>query len=318
MASSKFNPASPTNPDTGLGAQPTQIGGRFVNKDGSFNLRKTGNSLLDRASIYPWLLELSWLRFFGLIVFVYLFFNIVFTAFYLAIGAHELAGIDATTTWGRVKEVFFFSTQSFTTVGYGRVNPVGDGADAVASFETMCGWLFFALVTGILYGRFTRPKAYISFSNNALVSPFGNGRALMFRMVPYKSMHYLSDAKVVVNLSLLVTENGKDEYKFYTLALERARIDTLNMNWTVVHAIDENSPLAPYTEEDLRAIDLELMVQVSGFDPVYSNMVMQRTSYTGLELVWDAKFLPMYHESSDGRTTILEIDKLNDYRKPGA
>ncbi|MDB5251691.1 MAG: transporter [Flaviaesturariibacter sp.] len=316
MASTKFNPSSPTNPDTGLGAQPAQIGGRFVNKDGTFNLRKTGASLMTRASVYPWLLELTWLRFIGLIVLVYFIVNLLFTGLYLAVGTHELTGIDAVTPWGKIKEVFFFSTQTFTTVGYGRVNPIGDGADAIASLETMSGWLFFALVTGILYGRFTRPKAYIAFSNQALVSPYRNGRALMFRMVPYKSMHYLSDAKVVVNLSLLVTENGKEEYKFYTLQLERARIDTLNMNWTVVHAIDDTSPLANYSEEDLRFIDMELMVQVSGFDPVFSNMVMHRTSYTGNELVWDAKFLPMYHESPDGRTTVLELDKLHDYRKP--
>jgi len=209
--------------------------------------------------------------------------------------------------------VFYFSTQTFTTVGYGRINPSADGADLLASLETMCGWLFFAIVTGLLYGRFTRPKAYISFSKNILVSPYKSMTALMFRMVPYKSLHHLTDTKVTVNLSLQITEDGSTEYHFYQLPLERSRIDMFNMNWTVVHPISEDSPLLNFTKEDLDNSDAELMVQVTGFDPIYSSVVMARTSYTFSEVVWGAKFKMMYHESEDGNTTILDLDKLNEY-----
>jgi inward rectifier potassium channel len=215
-----------------------------------------------------------------------------------------------------MKEVFYFSTQTFTTVGYGRINPLGDGADLVASIEAMSGWLFFALVTGLLYGRFTKPQAFISFSENALMSPYREGRALMFRMAPYKSNHHLSDVKVVVNLSLIVAEeNKKPEYKFYNLSLERSRVDMFNMNWTVVHPIVEDSPLLHFKHEDLESADMEILVQVAGFNPVFSNMVMQRTSYTYKELIWGAKFKPMYHESPAGNTTILELNKLNHFEK---
>lgn len=315
MAFSKFNPSSQTNPDTGLGVQATQIGGRFVNKDGSFNLRKTGYPLSKRSSVYSFLLNTGWLPFIGITLVFYIVVNLIFTGVYLLIGPQQLAGLHASTAWGTVKEVFYFSTQTFTTVGYGRINPHGDGANILAAFETMCGWLFFALVTGLFYGRFTRPKAYIDFSFNALISPYLDGRALMFRMVPYKSRHYLTDAKVIVNLSLLVTEGGKEEYKFYQLPLERSRIDLFNMNWTVVHPINANSPLFNFTEADMQSADLELIVQVSGFDPVFSNIVMQSSSYTSKEIIWEAKFNPMYHESADGATTILELDRLNDFKK---
>jgi len=148
-----------------------------------------------------------------------------------------------------------------------------------------------------------------------LISPYKEGTGLMFRMVPYKSLHHLSDAKVVVNLSLIVEENGNSQYKFYQLPLERSRIDIFNMNWTVVHPIDENSPLLHFTKEDLEPSDLELMVQVTGFDPLYSNLVMQRTSYTYKEVVWGAKFIPMYRESEDDTTTILELNKLDHFEK---
>jgi inward rectifier potassium channel len=86
-----------------------------------------------------------------------------------------------------------------------------------------------------------------------------------------------------------------------------------NMNWTVVHPITEDSPLLNFTREDLEPSNLELLVQVSGFDPIFSNIVMARTSYTYNEVVWGAKFRPMYHESEDGATTILELNKLNEF-----
>jgi len=270
---------------------------------------------MKRISVYSRLLDLSWSQFLGIIILFYIGINIFFTAIYFLIGTDELQGVIATTTWGKIKELFHFSAQTFTTVGYGRINPVQDGADMVASFEALIGWLSFALVTGLLYGRFARPKAYIAFSDEALISPYKQGTAIMFRMVPYKINHHLTDAHVVVNIAFMDVEGEKQEYKFYQLKLERSRIDTFNMNWTVVHPIDEESPLLNFTEEDMQRSDLELYVQVTGFDHIFSNMVMQRTSYTYKEIVWGAKFIPMYRESADNTTTILELNKLNDYEQ---
>lgn len=315
MATNKVSERVQANPDTGFGTKAGRIGGRFINRDGSFNIRKTGISLWKQISIYSYLMEVTWVHFIFAIVLFYMLANVIFTSVYLLVGINQLQGFMATTEWGRIKETFFFSTQSFTTVGYGRINPSGEGADIVASVETMCGWLFFAIVTGLLYGRFTKPRAFIAFSENVLVSPYKTGVALMFRMVPYKNLHQLTDAKVAVNMSLLVTENGEPGYKFYQLHLERSRIDMFNMNWTVVHPVNEESPLYHLSKEDLAASDFEVMVQVAGFDAIYSNQVLQRTSYTFREMVWGGKFSSMYHQSEDGETTILELDKLSDYEK---
>lgn len=311
MSTNKVSSRIKVNPDTGFGTQASRIGGRFINRDGSFNIRKTGWPAWKRISVYSYLLEISWLKFLTFIVLFYFLAGLFFTFFYLLAGTDQLHGMLATTRWGKTKETFFFSTQAFTTVGFGRLNPLGDGANIISAVETMCGFLFFALVTGLLYGRFTRPKAYIAFSDKALISPYQEGIGLMFRMVPYKNIHQLTDAKVAVNLSLLITENGKSDYQFYQLPLERSRIDSFSMNWTVVHPVDEDSPLYHYTKEDLAKADFELMVQVSGFDPVFSNQVMQRTSYRPNELAWGAKFSPMYREDND--TTIVELDKLSRY-----
>ena len=244
-----------------------------------------------------------------------LLINFLFTGIYLLIGHDQLQGLFYKSYWDKAKEVFFFSTQTFTTVGYGRINPVHDGANLIASFESMAGWLFFAIVTGLLYGRFTRPRAHLAFSENALIAPYKDGIALMFRLVPYKAKHYLADAKIVVNIAFTVMEENVPQFRFYQLGLERYRVDTLNMNWTVVHPIDEQSPLLNFTEEDLEISDVELYVQINGFSPVFSATVMQNTSYTYKEIVWGAKFKPMYHESKDGTTTILELDKLNQFER---
>jgi inward rectifier potassium channel len=240
---------------------------------------------------------------------------VLFTFLYFLVGHRQLQGLLATTEWGKVKEIFFFSTETFTTVGYGRINPVGDGAHIIASLECMCGVVSFALVTGLLYGRFTRPKAYLAFTRQALISPYKGAAALMFRMVPYKENHLLTDARVVLTVSLTIMEEEQPVFKFYELKLERSHVDTFNMNWTVVHPIDQDSPLLNFTLEDMQQADMEVYVLVSGFDPLFSNTVMQRTSYTYKEVVWGGKFRPMYHESADGSTTIVDLDKLEEYEQ---
>lgn len=312
-SNTKINPSSRANPNIGFGVQASQIGGRFVNKDGSFNLQKVGYPLTKTMSLYSLLLELSWLQFFTYIILFYFIINCLYTGLYIISGLDQLQGFTHSGYWEQVLETFFFSTETFTTVGYGRVNPVGTFAHIISSIEAYSGWLSFSIVTGLLYGRFTRPKAHISFSHNAVVAPYKQGKALMFRMATYKSKHDLADAMVKVNIAYLDPEQEKPVYQFYQLPLERSRIDSFNMNWTVVHPIDEKSPLLNLTEEDMQRSDLEIYVHVSGFDNVYSNVVMQRTSYTYKEIIWGARFVPMYHVSDDGSTTVLELNKLNEY-----
>lgn len=311
MATKKINPFSKANDNTGFGVQSNQVGGRFVNKDGSYNLRKEGWPLLKRLSIYSQLLTLPGKQFLAVVLLFYLFMNILFTGLYLLAGFEQFGGLLGQTPWDKTKELFFFSTETFTTVGYGRINPVKDGAHVIASIESMTALLSFAIVTGLLYGRFTRPKAYVAFTERALISPYHGRTGLMFRMVPYKIGHHLTNATVQVSVALTEPETG--EFKFYNLALERSHIDSFTMNWTVVHPIDEESPFLNLTPEDLKRSEAEIYVMVTGFDHIFSNTVMQRTSFTYSEITWGARFTPMYRESEDGNTTIVELHKLNAF-----
>jgi len=308
----KLNPFLKTNEDTGFGSNPNSYGGRFINKDGSFNLKREGISVLNRFSIYQRMLNLPRWKLFAVIFIFYFVMNLLFTFAYLIAGTHELQGMVNQTHWGKFKEVFYFSTQTFTTVGYGRVNPMGDAANIIASIEALTGFLSFAIATGLMYGRFAKPRSYLAFSKYALISPYKGDTALTFRFATYKDNHTLTNVEIKVSIALRVEENGKAIYKFYDLALERYKVDNLPMNWTVVHPIDENSPIQGFTVEDMQIADVELYVLITGFDDVYSNYVLQRTSYTYQEIKFKAKFVPMYRESDDGKTTILEMHKLND------
>jgi inward rectifier potassium channel len=309
----RVNPFLKTNNDTGFGTNVSSYGGRFINRDGSYNLKKTGIFFWDRFSLFHSMLNMPLWKFASVIIMFFLLINLLFTGLYYWLGAGGFQGIISGSAWQLFKELYFFSTETFTTVGYGRVNPTGGVVNLVAAIEAMSGFLSFAVATGLIYGRFAKPKPHIAFSDHALVAPFQDKKALMFRIASYKDNHNLSDAEIKVNLALQVAENEKRSYKFYELPLERSKVDTLMMNWTVVHPIDENSPLLGLGAEDYRAADVEVYVTIKGFDDVYSTIVIQRTSYTVDEIIFDAKFVPMYHESEDGKTTILELDKLSSF-----
>ena len=311
----RINPYLKTNNDTGFGTSASSTSGRFINRDGSFNVRKQGASFFKRFSIIHSMLHMPTWKFITVIVLFFITINFLYACIYWLIGAEGFTGIVATTPWEKFKELFFFSTETFTTVGYGRVNPLGDGPNLIAALEAMNGFLSFAVATGLIYGRFARPKSHISFSDFALIAPYQDKFGLMFRIVSYKDDHNLSDAETRVNLALQLQENEKATYKFYELALERNRVDTLMMNWTVVHPIDENSPLFGMDADDFKASDVEIYVQVKGFDDVYSTIVIQRTSYVYDEIIFNAKFDPMFHESEDGKTTIVELDKLSKFKQ---
>ncbi|MDB5279838.1 MAG: transporter [Ferruginibacter sp.] len=306
-----INPFSKKNNDTGFASNSNDTGGRFINKDGSYNLIKEGMPFHKRFSIFNDMLNLPLWKFISVIFIFFLLINCLFTALYLLIGYEQLDGLIRGSNWKIFREIFYFSTQTFTTVGYGHVNPAGDGANMVAGIEALTGFLSLAIATGLIYGRFSRPRSYLIFSDNALVSPYKDGKALMFRFAAFKDKHALTDVEIRVNAGLLVAEEGKADYKYFSLNLERNRVESMPMSWTVVHPIDENSPLHGFTEEDMKTADLELYVMLRGFDDVFSNYVQQRTSYTFSEIHHNRKFAPMYRESEDGKTTILELHKIN-------
>ena len=308
----KINRKAKVDNESGLSTNTALSGGRFFSDDGSPNIKVEGMSFLERLNIYHSLLSMPRLKFLLVIVIFFLGINFLFATVYLIIGIDHLNGMIATNNLERFGEAFFFSAQTFTTVGYGRISPIGFAASFVAALEALTGLLTFALATGLIYGRFARPRAYIQYSKNALVAPFRDGIALMFRMVPY-TKNYLVNVEVKVTLAMRVLEDEILKNKFFNLSLDISRATTMVSNWTLVHVINEDSPLFNLSKLDIQNAQTEILIFVQGFDESFSNTVISRHSYFYDEVVYGAKFAPMFHPSEDNKKTILHLDKLDDY-----
>jgi inward rectifier potassium channel len=300
--------------DTGFGANSSSYGGRFVTKSGNANVRKTGVSFIESISWYHTMLTIPRWKFFFIILTFYFLVNLAFASIYYLIGTENLRGIVAENAIDRFGQTFFFSIQTYTTVGYGHISPSGFLTSFVASVEALFGLLSFAIATGLFYGRFSKPNAHILFSENAVVAPFQGGTALMLRLSPYKNTN-LSDAEARMTLGIHVEEDGKLVNKFYQLDLEFDKVNALTLSWTLVHPITEKSPFYQLNEADFKNTIGEVIVYVKVFDDMYSSTVVKRTSYTFDEVVYGAKFLPMFTKSTDENKTLLQIDKLNLFEK---
>lgn len=288
--------------------------GRFINKDGLPNVRRRGINVFNRLSWYHTMLNLSSFRFISYLVVMYILINLVFAFIYYLIGVEHLTGIDKSNPLDEFIDVFFFSSQTFTTVGYGRIAPVGFMASLVATFEAFLGLLTFAIATGLFYGRFSRPRAYLRFSDIAVIAPFQDVTALMFRLAPYKN-NALTDADVTLSTAIEINEEGTLKSNFYRLETQLSKINTLALNWTIVHKIDENSPFFGFSADDFKNTNIEIIVHVRAFDEVFSNTVVQRSSYVSREIIYGAKFISMYYPDKEKDSTVLDLDKINEYQK---
>ncbi len=300
---------------TGFGASSENSSGRFFNrKTGGANIVRRGIGLLDRHSWYHTMLALPQWKFWLFLMLMFIMINLLFAAIYFFIGVEHLGGLITKTPVENFVEAFFFSCQTFTTVGYGRINPEGFLVSSIAAFQAFLGLLSFALATGLLYGRFSRPQSFLRYSYNAIIAPYKNGIALMLRMAPYKN-NRLSDGEVKLTVAMQQEENGKMTNKFYPLTVEISKINSLNLSWTIVHAIVENSPFYNLNHQDLKNAKAEVLVFFKAFDEVFSNTVISRMSYIAEEIVWGAKYIIMYHPSKKGGSTVLELDRINDFEK---
>ena len=310
MAIEKIDTQAAKAENTGFGTNAANYGGRLLKQDGTPNIEKKGIGFFERLSWFHSMLSISGWRFFLIILFFYISVNFLFTIVYYFIGVEHLIGLKTTSELEKLMEAFFFSTQTYTTVGYGRISPEGFLMNAVSSFHALIGLLSFAVATGLMYGRFSRPKAFIKFAEQAIVAPYKEGSALMIRLTPFKNTT-LTDAEAKVTLVLMTDDNGKPLNQFFNLDLEMKAINALTLSWTIVHPIIKESPLYKFTEADFKNIRGELIVFIKAFDDMFSNTVIAHTSYTFDEVVFGAKFVPMFHRDQEKNTTVLELNKLS-------
>ena len=306
-------------PEYGFGTNTNESGQRILNKDGTANIARLGDPHFTVVNIYHSLITMSWWRFNFIILLYYFVLNLIFSVAYYYLTPDELAGMAYQTPGEHFQEIFFFSAQSLTTVGYGRVNPTGTLASGLASLEALVGLMGFALATGLLYGRFSRATARIIYSENILIAPYTHPiksadapTALMFRIANARRNQLIEiEAQMIFGYDEEI--NGNISRKFQQLTLEISKINLLAMSWTITHPINPESPLFSLSPSDLEQLNAEFFINIKAIDDTYVQQVYDRTSYKWDELVWNAKFVSVISRMEDGRTAI-DLRKLSTYQ----
>lgn len=298
------------NLELGFGTKNYTDSIRFLNKDGSVNVKRKGLKSYDNIDIYHWLITTTWTRLLLVISVFYILVNSLFAVIYYILGFENFGGIDLSSTSNQFMDLFFFSAQTLTTVGYGHVYPNSTTVSTVAAIESMLGLLGFALATGVIYGRFSRPKASVLYSENVLISPYKSIKGLMFRVANSKQNELIeTEASVVLSYSDPITNRRE----FFGLKLERSKINFLPLSWTIVHPIDENSPLHNLTLDDLKKRDAELIILLKGINDTYSQTVYSRMSYKASDFVDNAKFVPVKQESNKSGFISINLQDIHKY-----
>jgi len=303
------------NPDLGFGAVvAAQSRRRLLNRDGTFNVERTGLRFFESISLYHFLLTVTWPRFLALAAAGYVATNAVFAAAYVACGPGALEGpVGDGSLAARFAQAFFFSVQTLATIGYGRVSPSGLAANALVAVESLVGLLGFAVVAGIGFARFARPNPQIVFSRTALVAPYRGITGFMFRLANARSSQ-LVEVEAKVSMS---RRGPRGHRQFYDLPLERHRVSFFPLSWTVVHPIDRGSPLRGVTAEQLRASGAEFLVLLSGYDETSAQTVHVRSSYTAEEVVFGARFRSLLDATSTDGVVRLDIRGLSETEAVG-
>ncbi len=277
--------------DLGFGAVVSRESkARLVNRDGSFNVERSGLSFTQYFSPYHFMLTIPWWQFFALAAGSYLLANALFGLGYLACGPGSLGTAYAGLERHTFLRAFFFSVQTLSTIGYGQVYPVGLVANILVAFEALTGLIGFAIVTGLLFARFSRPSAKMLFSRHAIMAPYRGITAFEFRVANAQRSNEMIEVTAKVMLTRFEDADGVRTRRYYPLALERERVTFLPLTWTVVHPIDESSPMYGETLDTLRSSQAEFIVLLGGLDEAIAAQVNQRTSFIPDEILWGARF----------------------------
>jgi inward rectifier potassium channel len=285
---------------------------RLLNRNGTFNVHREGLPFWQSLSPYHYFLTITWPAFLLFAGGGYMIANAVFAAIYVACGPKALTGFEGLDLPDRFTQAFFFSVHTLATIGYGSIVPLNFAANLVVTIESLVGLLGFAIVAGIMFARFARPMAQIVFSRNAIIAPYRDITAFMFRVVNQRSNEI-----VELRAQVMLTRRKREGFaaadrEFVQLKLERDRVTFFPLTWTVVHPIDADSPLRGKTQADLAACDTEFLILLNGFDETFSQTVHTRSSYKANELVWGAKFRDVFNPPHADGTLSVDIRKLHE------
>lgn len=269
---------------------------RFINRDGTFNVRRRGIPGRGAFSLYHAILAISWTSFYAIIFIAFILANAVFAAGYFFCGRAafpELANLPAAE---RYVHLFLYGIQILTTLGASPLHPMTLAGNIILAVQSVTGLLGFALGTGLIFARFSNPATKIIFSNCAVIAPYKDITGFMFRIINGRSNELID---VTANVTLAVIDQSGQRV-FQQLSLERDKVNVFPLNWTIVHPIDENSPLWGKGSRDLGDANAEFLITITAIDKDLSKTAYARLSYLYKEVAVGARFVTMIEQTPDG------------------
>ena len=283
---------------------------KIINANGSLNFKVKGLSFFKITEVHNLLLSVNWFWFTLIIFCFYFIMNTIFTVLYIISGTDGLSGVNETAS-NVFSKVFYFSAQTLCTGYFTDTIPVSVRSTSLAAIEAVVGLFIFAIITGLLYSRFSKPNSKIIFSDKILIGSYKQGKALMLRIANIKRNQLLKVSAEVI-LLLRIEVDGVMKNMFYNLKLEQETIGMLLLTWTIVHPIDEDSPLDTFSVEDIATASGEIIVVIEGSDDILSQNVFARTSFAAADIISNGRFEDITYTDKNNRLTI-DISKLNQY-----
>ncbi len=271
----------------------------------TMNLEKIGVSRFDLNDPYHFALTLSWPEFFAVLVGTYVAINVIFALLYFA-----SPGAVANLPRHSLLEAFFFSAETLSTVGYGSMAPMTLYGHVVATVEVFIGMIFTATMTGVVFVRFSKPKAKIIFAEHPVVTQQGGRPVLMIR-IGNGRVNTLTDA--VARLTALQVEidpEGRHLRRALDLKLARSDFPFFPLTWTIMHDLDPTSPLHGLTRNTASPLNLRLMLSITARDPTLGAQVYAAQSYRGSDIAFGMRY-------ADAVTWDGEDSSVADMRKIG-
>ena len=252
---------------------------------------------------YHHLLTVSPWTLFAILVATYIGFNIVFGLLYLL-----QPGAIANATPGAFPDAFFFSVQTMATIGYGDMHPATLYANLLVTAEVLLGMTGLALATGLVFARFSRPTARVMFSQVAVVTDHDGVPSLMFRAANRRRNEILEAQVAVMLLRDEINAEGVEMRRFHDMAVVRPHTPMFALTWTVIHPIDQSSPLYGASRENLLRAHAHIVISISGIDEIFSQTIYARHTYEAGEIRWHHRFADILTRAEDGHRRI-------DYRR---
>jgi inward rectifier potassium channel len=257
---------------------------------------------------YHRILRMSWLQFFAAAVAVYLLANLVFACAY-RLGDHAINNADS------FSDCFFFSVETLATVGYGGMSPATFYGHCVATMEIITGMLSMAVITSLVFARFSKPTARILFSRTVVITPFEGVPTLMVRVANQRRSFIIEASASLVLLRDEQTADGHQLRRFHDLKLQRARSPMFALSWQIMHRIDETSPLHGVSAQDFKDGDMRLVLTISGVDETFAATVTARTDYTHEHLRHGERFVDIFDDGDHPRHVYLDFGRFHETQK---